>query len=107
MRWIATVVREIFGLFVDDGSFALAVLVWIGVVCLPSFPRWMLGYLGMPRRYHPSPAGFSLEHLWSYSLAGGVLLFVGLAVILAESVLRFSRKARRKGVPLRHVPGSV
>ena len=100
LRWIATIFREILGLFVDDGSFAVAVLAWIGVVWLPLLPRVLLGFLGMPRRYHPSPPGFLLEHLWSYPLAGGVVLFVGLAVILAESVFRFSRKARRKGVPL-------
>ena len=100
MRSIATIVREIFGLFVDDGSFALAVLAWIVVVWLPSLPQFLLGYFGMPRRHHLYPHGLQLEHLSSYSLAGGVLLFVGLAVILTGSVLRFSRKARRRVVPL-------
>jgi hypothetical protein len=32
MRWIGNIVREVFGLFVDDGSFALAILAWIGIV---------------------------------------------------------------------------
>lgn len=100
LRWIATVLREIVGLFVDEGSFAFAVLAWVGVVCLPSLPQQILGYLGMPRRYHSYPPGLHFQHLWSYPLAGGVVLFLGLALILAESVLRFARKAKRKIEPL-------
>lgn len=69
MRWITTILREIFGLFVDDGSFALAVLAWIGVV-------WLL------------------IHHWKQSLPGGIVLFLGLGFILAESALRFARKRR-------------
>lgn len=34
MQWIRKITAEVFGLFVDDGSFALAVLVWIGLVGL-------------------------------------------------------------------------
>ena len=69
MHWIRVAVREVYGLFVDDGSFAIALLVWIvaAVVALP-----LLG------------AGN-----W-----GGVALFAGLAVVLAESALR---AARRRG----------
>ena len=70
MRWIKTIGREIFGLFVDDGSFALAVLAWIGVA-------WLLG------------------HRLPHSVIGGVVLLLGLAVILAETTIRFARKARR------------
>ena len=70
MRWLATIVREIFGLFVDDGSFALAVLAWICVL-------WLLG------------------HLSKQSVAGGIVLFLGLGVLLAGSVVRFARKVRR------------
>lgn len=70
MRWISTIVREIFGLFVDDSSFALAVLAWIGLV-------WFL------------------VHHWKQAIAGGVVLFLGLGVILAESTFRFARKRRR------------
>ncbi len=95
MRWIVTIVREIFGLFVDDGSFALAVLAWIGLVWLKTFlPQFILGFLGMPRRYHAYSPGFQRELLWS-SLTGEVVLFLGLAFILTVSVIRFSRKARR------------
>ncbi|WP_187290845.1 hypothetical protein [Hyphomicrobium denitrificans] len=34
MRWLKTIVAEIFGLFVDDGAFALAIIVWLGAVWL-------------------------------------------------------------------------
>ncbi len=101
MRWIVTIFREVLGLFVDDGSFALAVLGWMGVIWLmTSLPRFLVDFLGMPRRYQAYPSGFELAFLWRHPLAGGLLLFAGLAVILAESVLRFSRKARGKGVPV-------
>lgn len=66
MQWIRNIVREIAGLFVDDGSFALAILGWVGLL-------WVFRY---------RLAGFAL---------GGVLLFAGLGVILVESLIRFAR----------------
>ena len=96
MRWLAMIVREIFGLFVDDGSFALAVLAWIVLVWLRTvLPQIILGYLGMPRRYHAYPPGFQSGFLWRQSLSADVVLFLGLAVLLAGSVIRFARKAGR------------
>jgi hypothetical protein len=70
MRWFKSIFREILGLFVDDGNFALGILVWVGlvVVVLPraaSGARW-----------------------------AGPAFFVGLALILIESVLRFSRRMK-------------
>jgi len=67
MNWLRSVLREVFGLFVDDGSFAAAILVWLlfAVFVLP----------------HLAPAAH-----WT-----GPVLFAGLAVILIESALRFSR----------------
>ncbi len=71
MGWMRTVAMEIWGLFVDDGSFALAILVWVGVV-------WMVApRLGL------SAAG-----------AGGAVLFVGLGLILVESTMRYSLRKR-------------
>jgi hypothetical protein len=68
MRWLQAVLGEVFGLFVDDGSFALAIVVWVGIV-------WLV------RPWLPiSPA-------WS-----GIILFAGLALILAESALRRARR---------------
>ncbi|MGN6097320.1 MAG: hypothetical protein ACTHP8_13900 [Bosea sp. (in: a-proteobacteria)] len=68
MRWIRTVVRELFGLFVDDGSFAVAIIVWIGALRLLS--------LSVLR-----------DTAWS-----GTLLFAGLGLILLASTIRRSHK---------------
>lgn len=68
MKWLQTIVRELLGLFIDDGSFASAILVWVATVAflLPRLPV-------APGRHAP-------------------LLAVGLLAILAESVLRRSRR---------------
>ncbi len=68
MGWMRTVVREVWGLFVDDGSFALAIVIWVGLV-------WV-----MVRRFGVSAA------------VAGVVLFGGLGVILVESLWRFARR---------------
>lgn len=68
MSWIRSIVREVVGLFVDDGSFAMAVIVWLAL------------------------AGFVLPRLRLRGHAAGVILFVGLGLILLESVLRFSKR---------------
>lgn len=68
MRWLRSVAREILELFVDDGSFAIAIVVWLALVVV-----------GLPR----AAAGAR----WA-----GMALFVGLALILIESVLRFARR---------------
>jgi hypothetical protein len=68
MGWIRTVLGEVYGLFVDDGWFAVTILGWL-VVAGVALPR-----LGVP-------AG-----------VGGVVLFLGLAGILVESVVRRARR---------------
>jgi hypothetical protein len=68
MKWLKNIFREIFGLFVDDGSFALAILLWLAVM------RWATSRLHIP-------SGIT-----------GVILFAGLALILAESATRYSRR---------------
>ena len=69
MQWLRSIVREIAGLFVDDGSFAAAILVWLAVVLVlgrvVAGDRWL-----------------------------GCGLFVGLAVVLVESVLRFAGRSK-------------
>ena len=67
MALTKTVLSEVWGLFVDDGSFAVAVVVWLGV------------------------AGLVLTHLCDLGGWAGVTLFVGLAAILVESVVRRAR----------------
>jgi hypothetical protein len=66
--WVRSVLRELWGLFVDDGSFAAAITVWVGFVLL------------ILRRF----VGFQT---W-----GGLVLVGGLAVLLVENVLRHGRK---------------
>jgi len=68
MRWINSVAREILGLFVDDGSFALAILIWLA-----------LSILILPR--------IVAEVAWT-----GPMLFTGFALILIQSALRTARR---------------
>ncbi|HZY74471.1 MAG TPA: hypothetical protein VFE22_15290 [Edaphobacter sp.] len=68
MKWITKILREIFGLFVEDGSFALSIMVWIAVV------YWTAPHLDL------APAVTT------------TIFFVGLALILGESTLRYSRR---------------
>lgn len=70
MGALSTAWRELVGLFIDDGSFALAILAWVlgGVICIR--------VLGIP----PADEGF--------------LLAAGLALLLAENVERTARDAR-------------
>lgn len=75
MHWFRTVSHEVFGLFVDDGSFAISIIVWLGIV-------WLL-----------------LPHLAVFSWWNGPILFAGLAYILVESTLRYTRKRATKRDP--------
>jgi hypothetical protein len=68
MHWLKSIAREVFGLFVDDGSFAVAILLWLA-----------LAILVLPR--------FAPAARWT-----GPALYAGLAIILIESVLRFARR---------------
>jgi hypothetical protein len=67
MKLLTSVASELWGLFVDDGSFVFAVIAWIlgGVICLRC------------RLLDPK--------------AEAVLLSIGLAVILVENVQRSAR----------------
>ena len=70
MGALRAVWAEFIGLFVDDGSFAVAILGWLAV-----------GWLVLPRLPLP-PA------------VAPVILFAGLAAILVESAVRRSRAGR-------------
>jgi hypothetical protein len=70
MAWFKIVWSEFFGLFVDDGRFAIAILAWLAA-CGAVLPR-----LGLPPGL---PA---------------VLLFAGLVVILVESATRHASGRR-------------
>jgi hypothetical protein len=71
MGWMRSVAREVWGLFVDDGSFAAAILVWLAVVSL------------------------GMQTVTWGAKWGGVALFAGLALVLIERVLRYARKGRK------------
>ncbi len=68
MKWLATIGHEIIGLFVDDGSFALAIVVWVALI-------------GAASRFAHHPT------------AEAVLLFLGLALLLVFTAVRFARRA--------------
>jgi hypothetical protein len=68
MNRLRAIAREILGLFVDDSSFACAILSWLLLAWLivtrwPALGRW-----------------------------SGILLFAGLALILIESTARSARR---------------
>ncbi len=67
MSWLASAIKELFSLFVDDVYFALALVVWIalGILVLP--------YMG-------------LGPVWN-----GPLLFLGFVTIFAVSVWNAAR----------------
>ncbi len=70
MTWLTTIVREILGLFVEDDSLAIAILLWLAVAWL------LLPRLGLTTRWR------------------GPVLFGGLGLILIVSVMRYSRGRR-------------
>jgi hypothetical protein len=70
MTRLRSILRELIGLFVDDGSLAIAILAWVGVVAL-----------ALP--------AFGLPEVWRASL-----LFVGCIAILVENVARSARRSR-------------
>jgi hypothetical protein len=67
MPRIKNVLREVAGLFVDDGTLALAITLWVALL-------WVIR-----RRF----MGFA---------PGGAILFCGLAIILAENLIRLARR---------------
>jgi uncharacterized membrane protein YgdD (TMEM256/DUF423 family) len=69
MNTLNALIDEVLGLFVDDGSLALATLAIVAL------------------------AGWVSLRFENASLAVGIILFVGCLVALAENVLRSARKA--------------
>ena len=68
MNWMRGILRELLGLFVDDGSFAFLILAWLGLTVF-LLPHW-----GWAPRWR------------------GLILFAGLAAILMGSAIHFARK---------------
>ena len=67
MNALIAMTRKVFGLFVDDGSLTLAILVWILML-------------------HFVVQILPIEHAWA-----ALILFLGCLWILIENVLRTSR----------------
>lgn len=68
MSWLKIIAEEAVGLFIDDGRFAITILVWLLLV-------WL-----------------ALRYLHVTNIWGAVMLFAGLAAIVIESTLRRSRQ---------------
>ena len=65
-----------------------AFLVFIGFN-LTFFPQFVLGWVGMPRRYHAYPEEFQVLHI--YSTAGASVLAIGYllpAIYFAHSIFK-------------------
>ena len=67
MKWLRSIGAELFGLFVDDGAFAAAIVAWLVLL-------WWLA----PR--------MAIDATWK-----ALVLVAGLVAILIESVLRRAR----------------
>jgi hypothetical protein len=68
MQWIIGIAKELLGLFVDDGYFAIAIVVWLGVV-------WFLSL-----------------HILEGNGWSGAVLFAGLGLILLRSAIVRARQ---------------
>jgi cytochrome c oxidase subunit 1 len=64
-------------LFNENGAKACAILVFVGFN-LTFFPQFVLGYMGMPRRYHAYPEEWQVLNV--LSSAGASLLTLGYAL---------------------------
>jgi hypothetical protein len=73
MQALIKIAREIVSLFVDDGSLAAIVLVWLAL-CGLALPKLVL------------------DSLWQ-----GPILFIGLSLILLESALRGAKGRLKSG----------
>ena len=72
MGWVKTMFSELVSLFIEDGSLAVAILVWLGLT------------------------GLVLARFESLRPWQAALLFAGLAVILVENTWRRARSGQAK-----------
>jgi len=68
------------------------VIIFLGFN-LPFFPQFVLGYLGMPRRYHSYPPEFQVLNVMSS--AGATILGVGYVIPIVYFIwsMRYGRHA--------------
>ena len=74
----ALLVAEDHGSYVSGGMGKFAALVIFVGFNLTFFPQFLLGYLGMPRRYYTYPEEFQVYHV--LSSAGASILAAGFAI---------------------------
>jgi hypothetical protein len=70
MNVIVTALKELFGLFVEDGSYAVAIIAWLLIAAL------VLPHIGASEWRAP-------------------LLLAGLLLVMCENVLRSAKQAKR------------
>jgi hypothetical protein len=68
MNFIVKAFKQLIGLFVEDGTLAILLIVWVGIAAL-----------GLPR--------VPIDSSWD-----GVILFAGCVAILVENVVRAGRR---------------
>ena len=73
-----------------------AVLVFAGFN-LTFFPQFVLGYLGMPRRYHAYPEEWQMLHVMS--TAGASVLAVGYAILILTLIFSLFKGQRAPANP--------
>ena len=73
MQTLKTIGRELFGLFVADARFTLALAAWIAIA----------GAIPVLLRHSPG--------------AGALILFAGFAVILVENLVHVASRERSRG----------
>jgi len=66
MTWLMNGLKQVYGLFVEDGALSVAICVWLLIV-------W-----------------FGLPHVVASGTTRPIVLFIGLAVLLVDSVRRGS-----------------
>ena len=89
-------------MFSNCAATLAALLVFVGFN-LTFFPQFILGYLGMPRRYHVYPDEFQVLNV--LSSAGASILAVGYILIACYlDVIRSSRASGRGESVARHRP---
>ncbi len=71
MTLIRTILTELWGLFIDDGSLVIAVILWVLADAI------------------------ALRHRLIDPATAAILLSIGILVLLAETVLRSARKHRQ------------
>lgn len=71
MKVILTALQEIYGLFVEDGSYAVAIVVWLLIV------------------------GCVFPHIPGGGTWRGPVFFAGMAALLLENVVRSARAKRQ------------